>query len=58
MAADGESNSAIVRALGVSRPTVIMWRERFAKGDPQALTDGREGRGRERTISAAKVRRS
>ncbi len=56
MAADGESNSAIARALGVSRPTVIMWRERFAKRGPQALSEGREGRGRKRTISAAKVK--
>ena len=56
MAADGESNSAIARALGVSRPTVIMWRQRFAKGGPQALTEVKEGRGRKRTISAAKVK--
>ena len=45
MAADGESNSAIASALGVSRPTVIMWRERFVKRGPQALS---EGRGRSR----------
>ncbi|MGA8744827.1 MAG: IS630 family transposase, partial [Solirubrobacterales bacterium] len=56
MAADGASNSAIARALSVSRPTVIMWRERFAKGGPQALTEVKEGRGRKRTISAAKVK--
>jgi transposase len=56
MAADGESNSAIARALGVSRPTVIMWRKRFAKGGPQALTEVKEGRGRKRTISAQKVK--
>ena len=56
MAADGESNSAIARALSVSRPTVIMWRERFAEGGPQALTEVKEGRGRKRTISAAKVK--
>jgi transposase len=56
MAADGESNSAIARALDVSRPTVIMWRERFAAGGPQALTEVKEGRGRKRSISAAKVK--
>jgi len=28
----GESNSAIARRLAVSRPTVIMWRQRFAAG--------------------------
>ena len=56
MAADGASNSAIARALSVSRPTVIMWRERFAEGGPEALTEVKEGRGRKRTISAAKVK--
>ncbi len=56
MAADGASNSAIARTLGVSRPTVIMWRKRFAQGGPQALAEVKEGRGRKRTISAAKVK--
>jgi transposase len=56
MAANGESNSAIARALSVSRPTVIMWRERFAHGGPVALTEVKEGRGRKRSISAAKVK--
>ena len=56
MGADGESNSAISRTLGVSRPTVIMWRKRFSQGGPQALTEVKEGRGRKRTISAAKVK--
>ena len=56
MAADGESNSAIARALGTSRPTVIMWRKRFAQGGPQALTEVKGGRGRKRTISAQKIK--
>jgi transposase len=56
MAADGESNSAIARDLGVSRPTVILWRERFAQGGPQALCEVKEGRGRKRSISAGKVK--
>src|ERR1035441_10956942 len=56
MAADGESNSAIARTLCVSRPTVILWRERFAAGGPQALCEVKEGRGRKRSISAAKVK--
>ena len=56
MASEGESNSAIARDLGVSRPTVIMWRERFRVGGPQALTEVKPGRGRKRTISAAKVK--
>ncbi|MGO8684066.1 MAG: IS630 family transposase [Thermoleophilia bacterium] len=56
LAAAGESNSAIARRLSVSRPTVIMWRKRFAAGGPEALTEVRPGRGRKRTISAAKVK--
>ena len=56
LAAGGESNSAISRELGVSRPTVILWRERFANGGPQALCEVKEGRGRKRSISAAKVK--
>ncbi len=56
MAAEGASNSAIARTLGVSRPTVIMWRRRFSEGGPQALTEVMQGRGRKRTISAAKVK--
>jgi transposase len=56
LAAAGESNSAIARRLSVSRPTVIMWRERFEKGGAQALTETRPGRGRKPTISAAKIK--
>jgi transposase len=52
----GESNSAIARALEVSRPTVILWRSRFAEGGPQALTETKPGRGRKPTISAAKIK--
>jgi transposase len=56
LAAAGASNSAIARALGVSRPTVILWRSRFEAAGPQALTETRPGRGRKPTISAAKVK--
>ena len=56
LAAAGESNSAIARRLSVSRPTVIMWRERFAAGGPAALSEVRPGRGRKPMISAAKVK--
>ena len=53
---EGHSNSAIARDLDVSRPTVIMWRERFRAEGPQALTEVKAGRGRPRRISAAKVK--
>ena len=55
LAAGGESNSAIARTLGVSRPTVILWRSRFAQGGPQALTEIQPGRGRKPVIAAAKI---
>ena len=56
LATAGESNSAIARRLSVSRPTVILWRERFQTGGPQALTETRPGRRRKPTISAAKIK--
>ena len=52
LAAAGESNSAIARTLGVSRPTVILWRARFAAGGSQALTETQAGRGRQPTSPA------
>jgi len=55
LAADGLSNVKIARELNVSRPTVILWRERFAKGGPDALTEILPGRGRPVTYSAEKV---
>ncbi len=55
MASRGKSNSQIARELSVSRPTVIMWRSRFAQGGPQALTETKPGRGRKPVISAAKI---
>jgi transposase len=56
LAAEGRSNSEIARRLPVSRPTVILWRRRFLTDGPRALTEVLPGRGRKRTISAAKVK--
>jgi transposase len=55
-AADGVSNNAIAKQLGVSRPTVIFWRERFASGGPPALTEVAKGRGRKPGIPLDKVK--
>ena len=55
-AASGATNTQLARELGVSRPTVIMWRERFALGGPDALTETKPGRGRKPAITSAKVR--
>ena len=57
LAADGVANNAIAKELGISRPTVLLWRNRFAVGGPQALVAVAPGRGRPRTITAAKVKR-
>ena len=56
LASEGVSNSEIARVLAVSRPTVILWRARFAEGGPPALTETKPGRGRKPTISAAKIK--
>jgi transposase len=53
-AAAGESNAAIAKRLGVSRPTVTKWRARFAEQRLDGLLD--EPRpGRPRTVSDDKV---
>lgn len=39
LAADGESNNAIARQLGTSRPTVILWRNRFKEQGPPGLAE-------------------
>ncbi len=57
LAADGLANHAIANALGISRPTVLLWRARFATNGPQALVEDAPGRGRRRSITAAKVKR-
>jgi transposase len=49
-AADGEGTSAIARRLGVSRPTVIQWRDRFAQNGIEALGDAPRS-GRPKTVA-------
>jgi len=54
-AAGGVANNRIAAACGVSRPTVILWRERFTEGGPEALTEIKEGRGRKPVIPVKKL---
>lgn len=56
LAAEGKANRRIAQELGASRPSVILWRQRFEQGGPAALTEDAPGRGRKATISAARVK--
>jgi transposase len=54
LAADGMANAQIARTVGVSRPTVIGWRDRYQRGGIRGLGDeARSGRPAE--ISEADV---
>lgn len=57
MAADGISNNRIANELGISRPTVILWRNRYLEGGIQALVNEKEGRGRKSSLSDGTVAR-
>ena len=54
LAADGMSNTAIAEQVGVSRPTVISWRQRYTAGGLAGLDD-RPKSGRPRTVDRAKI---
>ena len=56
MAAEGKANRRIASDLGTSRPSVILWRQRFAAGGPAALTEDAPGRGRKPVITSAKIK--
>ncbi len=53
-AASGEGTSEIARRLGVSRPTVIAWRQRYLSGGIDALTDAPRS-GRPKTVDEAEI---
>jgi transposase len=55
-AAEGISNNASAKKLGVSRPTVILWRQRFLEKRIYGLLKDAEGRGRKKSISEEKVK--
>jgi transposase len=56
MASTGMANRRIAQDLNTSRPTVILWRQRFRKGGPAALTEDAPGRGRKPQITAQKIK--
>jgi transposase len=49
-AAEGRSNNAIAKEVGITRVSVIEWRKRFASEGVDCLGKVRAGRGRPRTI--------
>jgi len=56
-AAEGQPNHAIARQLGVSRPTVLLWRKRFAsQGVPGLLKDAPRP-GRRKSVNPEVVQR-
>ncbi len=56
LASDGMANRKIAHQLGTSRPTVILWRQRFAAGGPAALVNNASGRGRKPEIPVEKIK--
>ncbi len=54
LASEGIPNNQISTRTGVSRPTILMWRNRFEKGGIKKLTTLERGRGRKRIIPAKK----
>src|SRR3954471_3865994 len=57
LAAEGLSNTEIADKVGVSRPTVLVWRERYAEDGLDGLVD-RSRPGREPRASAPDVLRA
>jgi len=56
-AAKGIPNSRIASQLSVSRPTVLLWRNRFEEGGTDALKKIGKGRGRKPLIPGKKLER-
>jgi hypothetical protein len=54
LAGEGLSNTEIATRVGVSRPTVLHWRDRYAQGGLAALQD-RKRSGRPRRVDEAQV---
>lgn len=56
-AADGLSNRELARRLGTSRPTVLLWRQRFAEAGVEGLLHDAPRPGRHKQLSAEQVAR-
>jgi transposase len=56
LAGEGTPNNAIAKQLGTSRPTVILWRERFARFGVLGIVRDAKRHGREKRISTQVVK--
>ncbi len=56
LASKGTANHAIAKQLGVSRPTVLLWRDRFAQEGPEGLRRDRPRGSRFPKLSENKVK--
>ena len=56
LAAEGMSNSGIARELGTSRPTVLLWRERFNEQGPPGLSEDAPHGPSQKRLDRRKVR--
>src|ERR1700757_2952521 len=53
--AAGQSNNRLAKALGISRPTLLRWRERFAEAGVAGLLKDAPRPGRRKRIRPEKV---
>ena len=56
LASEGMANHAIAKQLGISRPTVLLWRDRFAQEGPEGLRRDRPRGRRFPKLPAKKVK--
>lgn len=56
LAAKGWSNNAIAKELGTSRPTVILWRQRFEEKGPAGIAEDAPHGASPQALPAAKVK--
>lgn len=54
-AADGQSNNSLAAELGVTRPTILLWRKRFVEAGIDGLLKDAPRPGRRKQIAARKV---
>jgi len=54
-AADGVSNNALAKELGITRPTVLLWRDRYAKAGVAGVLRDAPRPGRKKKIAPKKV---